>query len=286
MSQSEKVDCPVCGRSFDTFVITDHVNRCLARSESTESEGETIEIADSSPSSGAGKGMGKRSAGCAKTSFLGKEKASVTKQTKLQQSPPSFPSSFFTGPKRANSNLAGKSPSQPPMKKMKSTDQERSPDAQSVRSPAKNMVPQSTERKPLGLAQQSANGPHTHSVLAFGDGGDKTRSKSNGNLKNSSSGRLNDKEFVPLAERMRPCSLDDYVGQTKVLGNDSLLRSLLQADEIPSIILWGPPGCGKVAIMQAVQGRGGYPSVYTDPLHLIPDQISPKTILTHIVILI
>jgi hypothetical protein len=53
-------------------------------------------------------------------------------------------------------------------------------------------------------------------------------------------------EFVPLAERMRPCSLHDYVGQSKVVGKNSLLRSLLEANEVPSMILWGPPGCGKV----------------------------------------
>ena len=53
-------------------------------------------------------------------------------------------------------------------------------------------------------------------------------------------------DFKPLAERMRPKTLDEYVGQSKVLGKNSLLRTLLQAEEVPSMILWGPPGCGKV----------------------------------------
>ena len=53
-------------------------------------------------------------------------------------------------------------------------------------------------------------------------------------------------DFKPLAERMRPKTLDEYVGQSKVLGKNSLLRTLLQAEEVPSMIFWGPPGCGKV----------------------------------------
>lgn len=54
-------------------------------------------------------------------------------------------------------------------------------------------------------------------------------------------------EGQPLAERLRPDTLGDYVGQERVLGAQTLLRSLLETHEIPSLILWGPPGCGKVS---------------------------------------
>lgn len=50
----------------------------------------------------------------------------------------------------------------------------------------------------------------------------------------------------PLAEILRPQTLEDYFGQSKVVGEQTLLRSLLESQEIPSLILWGPPGCGKV----------------------------------------
>lgn len=53
-------------------------------------------------------------------------------------------------------------------------------------------------------------------------------------------------ENIPLPERMRPKTFKDYVGQEKVLGRSTLLRSLLEADKVPSMIIWGPPGCGKV----------------------------------------
>lgn len=50
----------------------------------------------------------------------------------------------------------------------------------------------------------------------------------------------------PLAETLRPNTLEEYFGQSKVVGQQTLLRSLLDSQEIPSLILWGPPGCGKV----------------------------------------
>lgn len=50
----------------------------------------------------------------------------------------------------------------------------------------------------------------------------------------------------PLAEVLRPNTLEEYFGQSKVVGQQTLLRSLLDSQEVPSLILWGPPGCGKV----------------------------------------
>lgn len=69
-------------------------------------------------------------------------------------------------------------------------------------------------------------------------------------------------EGKPLADKMRPDTLQDYIGQSRAVGQETLLRSLLEANEIPSLILWGPPGCGKVSAALAVfaKGRGGIPS--------------------------
>ena len=47
----------------------------------------------------------------------------------------------------------------------------------------------------------------------------------------------------PLAYRMRPKTLEDYVGQEHVIGKDKLLYRTIQADRLSSLILWGPPGC-------------------------------------------
>lgn len=54
----------------------------------------------------------------------------------------------------------------------------------------------------------------------------------------------------PLAERMRPRSLEEIVGQRELLAPDKLLRRLIEADRLPSMILWGPPGTGKTTLAQ------------------------------------
>ncbi|OFZ55205.1 MAG: AAA family ATPase [Bdellovibrionales bacterium RIFOXYC1_FULL_54_43] len=56
----------------------------------------------------------------------------------------------------------------------------------------------------------------------------------------------------PLAHRMRPVSLDDFVGQEKVLGPGKPLRQWIETDRVPSLILWGPPGCGKTTLARIV----------------------------------
>lgn len=53
---------------------------------------------------------------------------------------------------------------------------------------------------------------------------------------------------IPLADRMRPKTLGDFVGQEKLLGDGKILRKAIESDAIPSMIFWGPPGSGKTTI--------------------------------------
>ena len=57
---------------------------------------------------------------------------------------------------------------------------------------------------------------------------------------------------VPLAEQMRPQSLDDYLGQDEVTGPKSIWKRLLESDRLPSLVLWGPPGCGKTSLAHVI----------------------------------
>ena len=58
---------------------------------------------------------------------------------------------------------------------------------------------------------------------------------------------LND-EFAPLASRMRPKTLEEYVGQSHLLGEGRPLRTILNKGQCYSMILWGPPGVGKTTL--------------------------------------
>ena len=57
---------------------------------------------------------------------------------------------------------------------------------------------------------------------------------------------------APLADRMRPNSLDGFYGQEKLVGEGRILRQLLQGDALPSLILWGPPGSGKTSLAKII----------------------------------
>ena len=59
----------------------------------------------------------------------------------------------------------------------------------------------------------------------------------------------------PLAERLRPRSLDDYVGQQHLVGEGAVLRKMIDAGRISSFILWGPPGVGKTTLAQIIAHR-------------------------------
>lgn len=62
----------------------------------------------------------------------------------------------------------------------------------------------------------------------------------------------------PLAYRMSPKTLEDYVGQEHILGKGKILYRTIQADRLSSIILWGPPGCGKTSLARVISNTTKY----------------------------
>jgi len=60
--------------------------------------------------------------------------------------------------------------------------------------------------------------------------------------------RLMNDPSIPLAERLRPKTLDDVIGQTHLVGPEGIIRKFLSAGFLPSMVFWGPPGCGKTTL--------------------------------------
>ncbi len=57
---------------------------------------------------------------------------------------------------------------------------------------------------------------------------------------------------IPLAERIRPTTINDYIGQDHLMGEDGVIRRVIESDNIPSMIFWGPPGVGKTSLANVI----------------------------------
>lgn len=72
---------------------------------------------------------------------------------------------------------------------------------------------------------------------------------------------------LPLAERMRPATLDDYVGQNHIVGPDAILRRMIESGKIASFILWGPPGVGKTTLAKIIANTTKAPFYTLSAVH-------------------
>lgn len=250
MSDSDVQSCPVCGKVvLPLSTLTQHVEECLVISE--------MKRETRSKSAPQNKGD------LTKSSFFNLMKSSSMKESKTAQKSPT------NGQKRLVSTLAGKSTDiSPPGKKAKIEQSKKvtsnffqpkkhtvktietvtiepdikSPDVDSLKIECKVQSADSENKVTKDVpSNQSGSKSTQDSIRPVAIHAPSNKGKSNSK-----------DEFVPLAERMRPYRLQDYVGQSKVVGSSSLLRSLLEASEVPSMILWGPPGCGKVGVTSLI----------------------------------
>ena len=73
--------------------------------------------------------------------------------------------------------------------------------------------------------------------------------------------------FEPLAERLRPKTLNDYIGQKHLVGEGCVLRRMIESGQIASFILWGPPGVGKTTLAKIIANQVEAPFYTLSAVH-------------------
>lgn len=203
----DAVQCPVCFKDFKPATINGHLDVCLLNS-----------VTDSSPSTT-------------------EESEPPLKKSRISTEAEPPPSPGVSSPAASSSSMAAGKPSSPMFSLFQAN---------------KSKAPVQSERNGFFSGKKPAvtavnKGVKRNLLAEPGPAEDQKPSGSNGQtVKTELSPRTLLTITKPLAELLRPNTLEEYFGQNKVVGQQTLLRSLLDSQEIPSLILWGPPGCGKV----------------------------------------
>lgn len=76
--------------------------------------------------------------------------------------------------------------------------------------------------------------------------------------------------YQPLADRIRPQTLDEVVGQTHILGPDGMLRRIVESGRIPNMVFYGPSGTGKTTVANIIANQSGRDAAPAECHHGVP----------------
>ncbi|XP_059801290.1 ATPase WRNIP1 [Hypanus sabinus] len=263
-SRESAVQCPVCSQQMESFEINSHLDHCLGTKTATGSSregsvgcggqgepgckkarlspalgdgmspGSGREAAARSPALGDGMSPGSGREAAARSPALGDGMSPGSGREAAARSP-ALGNRKQAGSRRATggAQLVSRREDQPPVFALFQKAQR--PPIPAAASSPRTTVPEYPG--PESTAVPSAAPPQPAVIISDASQEDRRKLVS-----------LKELEAMPLAEIMRPCVLAEVIGQSKVLGENTLLRTLLECYEIPSIILWGPPGCGKTSL--------------------------------------
>ncbi|XP_034411533.1 ATPase WRNIP1 isoform X2 [Cyclopterus lumpus] len=218
-SAPDAVQCPVCLKDFTPATINGHLDACLLKS-----------VTDSGPSTT------DESERPFKKSRISAEAEPPTADSSSSSAAGAPSSSVFSLFQTNKSKVSGPG-------ERNGLFSSRQPVAIAVNKGVKRNLPGEGEPEPEPSAESTQD---LKSQVKSGFNGQTlkaSRDLSPGTLMTS---------CKPLAEMLRPNTLEEYFGQNKVVGQQTILRSLLDSQEIPSLILWGPPGCGKTTLAHII----------------------------------
>lgn len=230
--------CPICGKQLSLHLLERHVNTCLDNQESKEVEeveqpkdvqdlDEVVIVEDEIGE------IRKRRHGSDAFAALGLKMDSSQKRQKLERLQKSKPTltRILIEEKRLKSE--SRKTSDELKEQLEKLSSSKSYDESLISTPSDQpkVVPEPQEEP------KEAKPPPLQSDIL-------TRAQELNKLKREAS--------IPLAHRLRPKSLDDFFGQEKLLGQDGILRNIINADNIPSFILWGVPGVGKTSLARII----------------------------------
>ena len=279
----KKVECPICGRLFPKSVISVHADRCLDETDiddeftsdgslpsenkrsRVEQEGNVTPNRSPRCSSPVLCDLGLAGSPCvplsgcislSHTTTQNTQSAKMcsninqslekavqpaststgTSQTSKRHAKPANLCDFFTVPQKSG-RLNENKPSSGSVKPAAAHLSSLKPDVQLL-----NLMNENMPTKTAGDVSDTVVGSSSKAVESKS-----TVMAVSGNLTAKQTIHLlTTPKGVPLAEHMRPTMLADFVGQGHVVGSKRPLRSLLESTSVSSMILWGPPGCGKV----------------------------------------
>lgn len=220
MTQSKEEQCPICSKSFPVSQLYKHVNSCLDNQESKKSPSE--EASEDTSGKAETPALKKRNTLSAlglkaDTSSLSQKKAKKTETKK-----PSLTSKLLEQ-KRLQAEIRKRDKEIPLEEQFKAIAEDAMTQSRTQEKPLANDIEETKLQKESKFLQKA---------------------KEIKELKRQAS--------IPLAHRLRPKSLGDFFGQEKLVGENGALRNIIQADIIPSFLLWGVPGIGKTSLARII----------------------------------
>ncbi|CAK9438650.1 uncharacterized protein LODBEIA_P28740 [Lodderomyces beijingensis] len=234
--------CPICSRSIRASRLVRHVNSCLDNQSPDDEDGDTsttsIELIDTkSRKRDMFSALGLR-AGSAQTPVSNKKKRTRYEPSR-QQSQQSSP--------RA---VAGTD--------VKEEEAEKKNPAEAVTTLREEIIAVAGEEFEKRKERQQQSTAAAATSPDSKETPEQIRSQSEARDKQKHLAELRRRANIPLAHRLRPKTLDEFIGQEKLIGENAPLRNMIKADAVPSFLLWGPPGCGKTTMARIIAKSTNY----------------------------